>query len=441
MEIFDTLESEVRSYCRLFPAVFERAVGSQLFDETGKVYIDFFSGAGTLNYGHNNPVLKEHLLDYIRRDGITHGLDMATTAKRALLERFQRVILEPRGLRYKVQFPGPTGTNAVEAALKLARKATGRTHVLYFNNAYHGLTLGALAVTGSASKRRAAGVPLLNTTPLPFDGDLGEIDTVEHLRGLLENPSSGIDLPAAVIVETVQAEGGIRAAGLDWLKRLAELLQRHGILLIVDDIQVGCGRTGTFFSFEPAGVVPDIVCLSKSISGFGLPMALVLLRPELDVWAPGEHTGTFRGNNLAFVTAAAALDYWQDDSFGRDVLRKAVLVRRRLEEIAAHHAAICGPVRGRGLIQGLAVEVDGLATEVARGAFQRGLVLEPVGPKDEILKILPPLVIEDAELQQGLDILEVALSAAAAAAGVAAAAGDSLVGRGARQAISPPAGP
>jgi diaminobutyrate-2-oxoglutarate transaminase len=441
LEIFDTLESEVRSYCRLFPAVFERAVGSHLFDEAGKVYIDFFSGAGTLNYGHNNPVFKEHLLDYIRHDGITHGLDMATTAKRTLLERFQRVILEPRGLRYKVQFPGPTGTNAVEAALKVARKATGRTNVLYFNNAYHGLTLGALAVTGSASKRRAAGVPLPNATPLPFDGDLGEIDTVEHLRGLLENPSSGIDLPAAVIVETVQAEGGIRVAGLDWLKRLAELLHRHGILLIVDDIQVGCGRTGTFFSFEPAGVVPDIVCLSKSIGGYGLPMALVLLRPELDVWAPGEHTGTFRGNNLAFVTAAAALDYWQDDSFSRDILRKADLVRRRLEEITARHAAICGPVRGRGLIQGLALEVDGLATEVSRGAFQRGLILEPVGPKDEILKILPPLVIEDAELQQGLDILEVALDAAVAAAAAAPASGDRLVEKEAHQAVSPPAGP
>ncbi len=441
MEPFDTLESEVRSYCRLFPSVFERAVGSHLFDESGKDYIDFFSGAGTLNYGHNNPVLKEHLIDYIRRDGIAHALDMATTAKRALLDRFQRVILEPRGLRYKVQFPGPTGTNAVEAALKLARKVTGRTHVLYFNNAYHGLTLGALAVTGSTSKRRAAGVPLPNTTPLPFDGDLGEQDTVEYLRGLLENPSSGIDLPAAVIVETVQAEGGVRAAGFDWLQRLAALLQRHGILLIVDDIQVGCGRTGTFFSFEPAGVVPDIVCLSKSISGFGLPMALVLLRPELDVWKPGEHTGTFRGNNLAFVTAAAALDYWQDDSFSRDVLRKAGLLRRRLEEITARHSDICGPVRGRGLIQGLALEVDGLGTQVARGAFQRGLIMEPVGPRDEVLKILPPLVIEDAELLQGLDILAEALAEAVEAIEAAESAGGSLVERGARQAISPPAGP
>jgi diaminobutyrate-2-oxoglutarate transaminase len=415
VEIFDALESEVRSYCRLFPTVFERAVGSRLFDEPGRSFIDFFSGAGTLNYGHNNPVLKEHLIDYLRRDGITHSLDMATKAKRDLLDRFQRLILEPRGLRYKVQFPGPTGTNAVEAALKLARKVTGRSHVLYFHNAYHGMTLGALAVTGSASKRRGAGVPLLHTTPVPFEGDLGELDTIEHLRGLLENPSSGVDLPAAVIVETIQAEGGVRAASLDWLQRLAQLLRRHGILLIVDEVQVGCGRTGTFFSFEPAGLAPDIVCLSKSISGFGLPMALVLIRPDLDIWAPGEHNGTFRGNNLAFVTGSAALDYWQDDSFSREILRKAGLVRERLEKMAADHPGLCGPVRGRGLIQGLHLRPDGLGAEAAGAAFQRGLVIEPVGPNDEVLKILPPLVIEESELRQGLDILEEALAATAGA--------------------------
>jgi diaminobutyrate-2-oxoglutarate transaminase len=409
MTIFDTLESNVRSYCRQFPVIFERAAGSRLYDESGREYIDFFSGAGTVNYGHNNPVLKELLIDYLRRDGITHSLDMATTAKKEFLTRFERVILAPRGLSYKVQFTGPTGTNAVEAALKLARKVTGRTNVLYFHNAYHGMTLGALAVTGNSSKRRGAGVPLLHTTPIPFEGDLGERDTVEHLRTLLENPSSGVDRPAAVIAETVQAEGGVRAASAPWLRRLADLLREHEILLIVDDIQAGCGRTGTFFSFEAAGIVPDIVTLSKSIGGFGLPMALVLLRPELDIWSPGEHNGTFRGNNLAFVTGAAALDYWQDASFGDEIARKAALVRRRLEELAARHPDLCGPVRGRGLIQGLHLLPEGLATEVAKHAFERGLLIESVGPHDEVLKLLPPLVIEDEEIGKGLDILEEAL--------------------------------
>jgi diaminobutyrate-2-oxoglutarate transaminase len=384
-------------------------VGSRLFDESGEGYIDFFSGAGTLNYGHNHPVFKELLFDYLRRDGITHSLDMATVAKREFLTRFERVILAPRGLPYKVQFTGPTGANAVEAALKLARKVTGRSNVLYFHNAYHGLSLGALAVTGSSAKRKGAGVPLLFTTPIPFEGDLGDRDTIDHLRSLLENPSSGVDRPAAVIVETVQAEGGVRAASLPWLRKLAGLLSEHGILLIVDDIQAGCGRTGTFFSFEPAGIVPDIVCLSKSISGFGLPMSIILLRPDLDVWAPGEHTATFRGNNLAFITGAAALDYWQDGSFTTEILRKADLVRRRFEELAARHPQVCGPVRGRGLLQGLHLEPDGLATEVARLAFQQGLLIEPAGPRDEVLKLLPPLVIEDAELQKGIDILEESL--------------------------------
>lgn len=419
MLIFDTLESEVRSYCRLFPQVFERALGSCLFDESGREYLDFFSGAGTVNYGHNNPLLKASLIEYLQRDGVTHSLDMATRAKGEFLDRFQRVVLQPRGLRYKIQFPGPTGTNAVEAALKLARKVTGRTNVLFFHNAYHGMTLGALAVTGNSSKRKGAGVPLLHTTPIPFEGDLGPVDTLDHLRWLLENPSSGVDKPAAVIIETVQAEGGVRPASFPWLQRLAELLRRHDVLLIVDDIQVGCGRTGTFFSFEPAEIVPDIVCLSKSISGFGLPMALVLIRPELDVWSPGEHNGTFRGNNLAFITGAAALSYWEDDSFSREIAWKADLVRTRLEEIAARFPQTAPQVRGRGLIQGLEL-ADGLAERTVRLAFERGLVIEPVGPRDEVLKILPPLVIEEAELRQGLEILEEALGQAVADAGLGA---------------------
>ena len=415
MEPFDRLESEVRSYCRSFPVVFERALGHCLYDEAGREYIDFFSGAGTLNYGHNNPFLKERLIEYLQRDGITHSLDMATAAKRDFLERFERIILQPRSLRYKVQFPGPTGTNAVEAALKLARKVTGRTNVLFFHNAYHGMTLGSLAVTGNASKRKGAGVPLPNATPVPFDGGAGDRDTIDHLAEILENPSSGVDFPAAVIVETVQAEGGINVASFPWLQRLAELLRRHQVLLIVDDIQVGCGRTGTFFSFEPAGIQPDIVCLSKSISGFGLPMALVLLKPEIDLWAPGEHNGTFRGNNLAFVTGAAALTWWEDDSFSREVLRKSHLVRTRLQEIADRTPEAGLEARGRGLIQGLRFRRPELAAQVSRAAFQRGLVIETAGPKDEVLKLLPPLVIDDAGLRQGLDILESALAEVLAA--------------------------
>jgi diaminobutyrate-2-oxoglutarate transaminase len=419
MHAFEALESRVRSYCRTFPTVFARASGSVLTDERGREYIDFFAGAGTLNYGHNPPFLKEKLIEYLRRDGVLHALDMATEAKREFLCRFAEVVLRPRGLTYRVQFPGPTGTNAVEAALKLARKATGRRTVAFFANAFHGMTLGSLAVTGNRAKRAGAGVPLEHTVSLPFDGDLGPgLDTLDYLERLLANSGSGTELPAAVIVETVQAEGGVKVASTEWLRGLRELTRRHGILLIVDDIQVGCGRTGPFFSFEPAGIEPDIVCLSKSISGIGLPLSLVLMRPEADVWEPGEHNGTFRGNNLAFVTAAEALILWRDDTFSLQVGEKGARTRRRMEEIAARRPAARATVRGRGLILGMAMGVPGLAGRVSRAAFERGLVIETAGPADEVLKVLPPLTTPQAQLDGGLDIVEEALDAALRDAGL-----------------------
>jgi diaminobutyrate-2-oxoglutarate transaminase len=414
VQVFENLESQVRSYCRSFPTIFKRASGSHLYDEAGRAYLDFFAGAGTLNYGHNNPLFKERLLAYVQDDGVAHALDMATVAKGAFLERFHDIVLAPRGLCYKVQFPGPTGTNAVEAALKLARKVTGRQQVLYFHNAYHGMTLGALAVTGNATKRRGAGVPLPFTTPLPYDGSATVPDSIAYLAEVLANSSSGVDLPAAVIVESVQAEGGVNTAGFGWLQRLAALLRKHGVLLILDDIQTGCGRTGTFFSFEPAGIEPDLVCLSKSISGFGLPMALVLIRPDLDIWSPGEHNGTFRGNNLAFVTGAAALDYWQDDTLSRAVAHKSDLVRGRLQAIADRFTPLGGEVRGRGLILGLRFADPDLAGQISQAAFRQGLIVETAGPRDEVLKLLPPLVITEDELRQGLDIIETALDEVAA---------------------------
>jgi diaminobutyrate-2-oxoglutarate transaminase len=264
MQIFERLESNVRGYCRAFPVVFRHARGARLVDEQGREYVDFFAGAGALNYGHNHPDLKRALLAYLAEDGVVHSLDMATTAKRALLERLQEVIFEPRRLDYKVQFPGPTGTNAVEAAIKLARKVTGRKTVVCFTNGFHGMTLGALALTGNAGKRAGAGVPLNYTTVMPFEGYAGtNIDPLLYFEALLADRSSGVEVPAAVIIETVQAEGGVNVASDAFLKRLRALTQRHGILLIVDDIQVGCGRTGPVISFESAGIKPDIVCLTK----------------------------------------------------------------------------------------------------------------------------------------------------------------------------------
>jgi diaminobutyrate-2-oxoglutarate transaminase len=408
MNIFEELESEVRSYSRGWPVVFDRAVGSRLYDENGKGYLDFFAGAGALNYGHNNPVLKQALIDYISRDGVTHSLDMYTVAKRDFLETFKEVILEPRGLDYKVVFPGPGGANAVEAALKLARKVTGKESVINFTNAFHGMTLGALSVTGNSMKREAAGIPLVHATPMPYDQYFdGVMPDFMYFEKLLDDHGSGLNEPAAVIVEGVQGEGGINAASIEWLKGLGELCERRNILLILDDVQMGCGRTGAFFSFEEAGIKPDIVCLSKSIGGYGLPMALTLIKPELDIWEPGEHNGTFRGINPAFITATEALrTYWRDDELEKSTKAKgeriAIAFRGLVEAYPEAHLV----AKGRGLARGLEFASGELAGAVCRAAFERGLLMETAGPDGEVMKLLPPLTLSDEELTEGLAIID-----------------------------------
>lgn len=405
MSIFDALESNVRGYCRSWPTTFETAKGAWLRDENGKDFLDFFAGAGSLNYGHNNPVLKSALVDYINSDGITHGLDMHTVAKRELLETVRDTLLTPRGLDYKVQFPGPTGANAVEAALKLARKVTGRQSILSFTNAFHGMTLGALSVTGNAAKRAGAGVPLGHSTPMPYDGYFdGTTADFQWMERVLDDSSSGLDRPAAVIVESVQGEGGVNVARHEWIAHLAKLCQERSILLIMDDVQMGCGRTGPFFSFEAAGITPDIVTLSKSIGGYGLPMALTLFKRELDVWSPGEHNGTFRGNNPAFVTARVALEhYWSDDTLQKSTVAKEKKMADALGAISEAKRGVSN--RGRGMAHGLVFEDASDAGKVMQVAFERGLLTETSGASDEVVKLLPPLTITDDELDKGLNTL------------------------------------
>ena len=411
MNIFEQYESEVRGYCRTFPTVFSSAKGAWMTDISGQRYLDFFSGAGVLNYGHNNDRIKQPLVRYLLGDGITHTLDMYSEAKQRFIQRFNDIILKPRGLSYKFQFPGPTGTNAVEAALKLARKVTGRQTVVNFTNAFHGMTLGSLAVTGNSFKRAGAGVPLHHTASVPFEGYLGkDTDTLEYLKAMLVDNGSGLELPAAVIVETVQAEGGVNVATMQWLKELREITKAHDILLIIDDIQVGCGRTGAFFSFEDAGIEPDIITLSKSLSGYGLPLALVLMKPELDVWSPGEHNGTFRGHCPAFVTATAALDFWVDNTFEMSVRKKSKIVERRLNAMVQDEG-LDASVRGRGLIWGVEFADCKLAGQISQACFERGMIVETAGIDDQVLKLLPSLTIEESDLNHGLDIIEQSLQA------------------------------
>jgi diaminobutyrate-2-oxoglutarate transaminase len=416
MDVFERFESEVRSYIRGFPDVFISAKGARLRGRSGQEYIDFFAGAGTLNYGHNDEAMKRRLIDYLAGDGILHSLDMATAAKEAFLAAFHDTILAPRGMSHRMLFPAPSGTNAVEAALKLARKATGRQRIISFENSFHGMTLGAMAVSGGPTRQSVTMPAVGGTTFIAYDGAAGPgVDTLDQLESLVSDARGETDLPAACIVETVQAEGGINAASTDWLCRLQSICRTAGMLVIVDDIQVGCGRTGPFFSFEPAGLDPDIVCLSKSLSGLGLPMALVLVKPACDSLAPGEHSGTFRGFNPAFVTATEALRFWRDDTLEREVARKADAVHARLDGIALRYQEVVRPpARGRGLIQGLPTASGPVARRIVGEAFARGLVMETCGPERNVLKILCPLTIPDEDLAKGLDILDAAVAAVAA---------------------------
>ena len=406
MDIFSQIESNVRGYCRAFPVVFTQARNATLFDEQGKSYIDFLGGAGTLNYGHNNPAFKQALIDYIENDGVTHGLDMHTDAKRAFLESFQQLILKPRGMNYKVQFTGPTGTNAVEAALKLARMNTGRQTIVSFTNGFHGVTQGSAAVTANSYYKNAIGMPLPGVQFMPYDGYLGDFNTLHYFEKALNDGSSGLGKPAAVIVECIQGEGGLNAASAEWMRGLQTLCRRHDMLLIVDDIQAGCGRSGTFFSFEEFDIQPDIITLSKSLGGYGLPMAIVLLKEKLDTWQPGEHNGTFRGNNHAFVTARQALEtYWADGEFSNQVQHKASVLRKRLKSIQAHHGQGVHH-KGRGIMQGLEFANGDIAAAITEEAFKQGLVIETSGSDGQVVKVLAPLTIEEGTLEQGLSILE-----------------------------------
>jgi len=405
--IFDDVESAVQSYARSFPVVFEKAQGAHIFDREGNKYIDFLAGAGSLNYGHNHPVLKKALIEYIESDGITHGLDFHSAAKEKFLQNFKDIILEPRGLDYRVQFTGPTGANAVEAALKLARMVKNRTNVIAFTNGFHGVTPGALAATGNSHHRGAAGISLEGITRMPFDNYMDDMDTLGYMDQMLSDNSSGIDHPAAVIVECIQGEGGLNAARLEWLKGLEELCHKYDMLLIVDDIQAGCGRSGTFFSFEPAGIKPDIVTLSKSISGYGLPFAITIFKPELDQWEPGEHNGTFRGNNPAFITAATALEhFWADDTFAKSVQAKGEMMKERIETIIGQHPHANLKAKGRGMMRGIECESGEIADKITSAAFQKGVIIETSGPEGQVVKCLCSLTITEQELMDGWDVVE-----------------------------------
>ena len=401
--IFENVESNVRSYCRSFPTVFTKAKGSVMTDENGKEYIDFFAGAGALNFGHNPDAMNKAMIAYLESDGIVHSMDMYTVPKRNFLEFFQSNILAPRGMNYKVQFAGPTGTNAVEAAVKLARKVKGRSNIFALMGAFHGMTLGAVSLTTDRCSREGAGIPLNNVTHIPAPYMFPELDTIAYMERLITDDHSGVEKPAAIILESVQADGGIYAFDVQWLQRLRQLCDKHDVLLIMDDIQSGIGRCGYFFSFERAGIIPDMVTISKSIGGCGMPLAMVLFKPELDIWEPGQHTGTFRGNQLALVAGLEGMKYFVENGLDAEVRRKGELVDKFIkEEICPMDSRLS--YRGIGLLWGIdfgAFPGDPVKALVS-ACFRNGVIAERVGRDNSVLKMMPALTISDELLLEGL---------------------------------------
>ena len=405
--IFEKYESEVRSYCRTFPKEFTKSKGAIIEDIDGNKYIDFFDGAGALNYGHNQDYIKDKLIDYLKTDGIIHSLDMYTTPKKEFIQFFEEKVLIPRNLNYKIQFTGPTGTNAVEAALKLARKVKKRENIFALMGCFHGMTLGSLALTSDKDSRKGSGLPLTNVTHIPTPYMFDNLNIVEYLDKILSDDHSGVDKPAAIIIETVQAEGGIYVFDNKFLQGVRAICDKHDILLIVDDIQVGCARTGTFFSFERAGIIPDMVVMSKSIGGYGMPMALTLIRPELDIWKPAEHNGTFRGNQLSMVAAKAGLEVMLNEKVEKQVKDKEKIVKKYLEENINHDNV---EIRGIGLIWGIDVHSEELSKKIVNECFNNGLILERAGRENRVVKIMPPLTIDNDVLLEGLGILSKAVN-------------------------------
>jgi diaminobutyrate-2-oxoglutarate transaminase len=403
----EDIESAVCAYSRLWPTVFTTARGAHIYDERGRDYLDFFSAAASLNYGHNHPALIESAVSYLRSGGVINSLDTATTAKRAFLDAFLDYILEPRRMDYRLQFTGPTGTSAVEAALRLARIATGRDAVVYFSGAYHGTTVDALHVSDAARPRR--GLPALRQRGfirVRHELDAGPDDAPDQLSAALSQAGEPV---AACIIEAVQGEGGVRPTTAHRLRAIEERCREHGTLLIVDDIQAGCGRTGTFFSFENAGISPDIICLSKSLSGLGLPLSVNLIRPALDQWEPGEYSGTFRGNNLAFVTGRSALaEFWADDSTRSSVAAKSHTLLAGLQQISERYDWL-SPPRGAGLMIGLPCADRTMAARVSSHAFRAGLLVETCGQGGEVVKLLPPLTVTEAEISLAVQTLATAV--------------------------------
>ncbi|WP_275630248.1 aspartate aminotransferase family protein [Pseudomonas sp. 273] len=416
-------ESNARSYPRRIPLALKKASGLFVEDVEGRRFIDCLAGAGTLALGHNHPVVIEAIRQVLADELPLHTLDLTTPVKDAFVQDLFGLLPAQLAREAKIQFCGPTGADAAEAALKLVRTATGRSTVLSFQGGYHGMTQGALGLMGNLGPKKALGAVLGNGVqflPYPYDyrcpfglgGEAGVKANLHYLESVLNDPESGVPLPAAVVVEVVQGEGGVVPADLEWLRGLRRITEKAGVALVVDEIQTGFGRTGRMFAFEHAGIVPDVVLLSKAIGG-SLPLAVVVYRDWLDTWQPGAHAGTFRGNQMAMAAGSAVMRYLKE----HDIPAHAAAMGERLAEhlrILQRSYPQLGDIRGHGLMLGVeVVDPEGaadslghppanpaLASRIQRECLRRGLILELGGRHGAVVRFLPPLVISAEQVDE-----------------------------------------
>ncbi|ELO1773728.1 pyridoxal phosphate-dependent class III aminotransferase [Vibrio fluvialis] len=427
-------ESEVRSYPRRLPIAIKQAFGCLVEDTRGQIFLDCLAGAGTLALGYNHPEINQALKEQLDSGLPYQTLDIATKAKTNFIKAVKAFLPEELGNNCVIQFCGPSGADAVEAAIKLAKQTTGRNTMFAFRGAYHGMTNGTMGMMGNLNTkaRRTGLMSDVHFMPFPYNlrcpfglgGDEGAKASIRYIERLLNDDEAGIMKPAAIIVEPVQGEGGVIPAPAFFLRELRRICDEHGILLIFDEIQCGVGKSGYNFAFEEAGIVPDVLCLSKAIGG-GLPMSLLVINKQHDTWRPGEHTGTFRGNQLAMVSGAKALEIIERDNLVEQANIKGQYLRMGLEKIQSRVNCVA-EVRGKGLMLGLEIKdpsgelnkfgepkaAPQLTLGIQRAALERGLMVEKGGREGSVIRFLPPLIISFEQIDFALRTLEEAILAA-----------------------------
>jgi diaminobutyrate-2-oxoglutarate transaminase len=420
-------ESNARTYVRTFDRMFVRGCRSTIWDVDGKDYIDLLACAGALPLGHNHAYVMDRVSSFIGSGHILQGLDMATPAKLEFLDQLMQTLPATFAKDCRVQFCGPTGSDAVEAALKLFRTANGRRSIVAFHGAYHGMTSGSLSLMGNLGPKslslNANGdthffpYPSENRCPFGVGGEEGEALSLRYLDNVLKDPESGITKPALVILEAIQGEGGCIPASAEWLRGVREITARHDIPLVVDEVQTGFGRTGSMFAHEIAGVVPDAIVMSKALGG-GFPLAVVAYHKRYDKWQPGAHAGTFRGNQIALAAGAATMQYLRMHNLAAHALAMGEYFKRRLFELAENFSCI-GAIRGRGLMLGMEIVskhpgnsvLDGaLAKRIKRRCFEHGVIVETGGRHGAVMRFLPALTITVQEIDESVRRIERAVT-------------------------------